>query len=120
MDAIFLPDSGDCLCPRDGAGAAPASHLRQVVAAGRAGARGRVGVQDPLLPVQTHVRVCQNQISWRLKIKAPQHLNEAEQGPPGVSDAPLPVFAARPPCQTFELGGGEPLLVVPDAATFTP
>lgn len=50
---------------------------------------------------------------------AAQYLNEAQQGPPSVSDAPLPVFAARPSCQTFKLRGSEPLLVVSDAATFT-
>lgn len=50
---------------------------------------------------------------------AAQHLNEAQQGPPSVSDAPLPVFAARPSGQTFKLRGSEPLLVVSDAATFT-
>lgn len=47
------------------------------------------------------------------------HLDEAQQGPASISDAPLPVFAARSSCQTFKLSGSEPLLVVSDAATFT-
>lgn len=82
-----------------------------------------MGVQDPFLPTKTHIELRQNQMNRRLKkdgvTGAPQHLYEAEQGPPGVSDAPLPVFAARPSCQTFKLRGREPLLVVPDAAPFT-
>lgn len=53
-------------------------------------------------------------------VMMPQHLNEAQQGSPSISDAPLPVFAAGPSSQAFKLGGSEPLLAVSDAAPFAP
>lgn len=96
-----------------------APHQDYVVTAGRARTRGGVRVENAVLRADTRDPSIRRADGYADGHGRVGDLYEAEQRPPSVADAPLPVFAAAATRQSLKLGGRQPPPIVFDAATFT-